>query len=88
MKHRCAWEGEKQKCKNLYEVVQGHKIKYIDGSGREYIDIISFRNNRKKDIQTDKENKRKKTRQNITWRRHRKGETKQKLSEEEINKEE
>ena len=56
MEHRCAWEGEKQKCTTLYEVVQRDRIKYIDGSGREYTDIKSFRNNRTKDIQTDKEN--------------------------------
>ena len=54
MEHRCAWEGEKQKCKNLYEIVQGDRIKYIDESGRKYTDIKSFRNNKTKDIQTDK----------------------------------
>ena len=66
MEYRCAWEGKKKKYTTLYEVVQGDGIKYIDRSGREYTNIKSFRNNRTKDIQKDKENERKRKLDNIT----------------------
>ena len=55
MKYRCAWEGEEQKCTNLYEVVQGEEIKYIDEEGKEYSNLMSFRNNNSNDKQPDKE---------------------------------
>ena len=36
---------EKNKCTNLYEVVQGEEIKYIDEEGKKYSNLMSFRNN-------------------------------------------
>ena len=59
MEHRFAWEGEEQKCTNLYKVVQGEEMKYIDEEEKEYSNLMSFRNNNTNDKQPDKENKRK-----------------------------
>ena len=59
MERKCPWEGEKQKCTNLYEVIQKEKIKYIDEQGKEYPNLKSFRNNKTNDKQPVGENKRK-----------------------------